>query len=324
MRGGTDFISLLSNPDLLQLMLFACPDGVIATDERDRVVLYTGASEQIFGFAPFEVLQRPVSMLFASQQDFEVLRSRLAARAHVASMEVCAAHSESGPFPAAISAAVLRDRYGCYLGTVAYVRDYSKVRSIEETLRSSNEHLGNLVVELNHAARHDQLTGMLYRASAIQAAETQLLASGLTRPAFGVAIFDLDHFKSVNDSYGHLAGDEVLSAFALILQQAARQNDIVGRFGGEEFIAFLPGADVAATAGFANRVRLATESAQVVVAGEVPVRVTVSAGVSAIPSCADSLQEAIRVADDRLYGAKHEGRNRVVAHDGAHSGRSAA
>jgi diguanylate cyclase (GGDEF)-like protein/PAS domain S-box-containing protein len=324
LRGGTDFISLLSDPDLLQLMLFACPDGVIATDERDRIVLYTGASEQIFGFAPFEVLRRSVSMLFASCEDFERLRSSLVSRGHVASLEVSAVQKEGGPFPAAVSAAVLRDRYGCYLGTIAYVRDYSMVRSIEETLRSSNEHLGNLVVELNHVARHDQLTGMLYRASAIQAAEMELLASGLTRPAFGVAIFDLDHFKSVNDSYGHLAGDEVLSAFAAILQQSARQNDIVGRFGGEEFIAFLPGADLAAAASFAERVRRTTESVEAIVAGEVPVRVTVSAGVSAIPSCADSLQEAIRVADDRLYGAKHDGRNCVVAHDGAHSGRSAA
>ena len=324
MKGGTDFISLLSDPDLLQLMLFACPDGVVATDDKDRIVLYTGASEEIFGFAPFEALQRPVSMLFETAAGYDELRLALATHGCVANMEVSAVQKDEKPFPAAVSAAVLRDRYGSHLGVIAYVRDCSRIRSIEETLRSSNTHLGNLVVELNHVARHDQLTGMFYRASAIQAAELELLASGLTRPDFGIAIFDLDHFKSVNDSYGHLAGDEVLSAFAAVLHQTARKRDICGRFGGEEFIAFLPGADLEATAAFAERVRAATAVAEVIVAGEIAVHVTVSAGVAAIGSCADSLQDAIRVADDRLYGAKNQGRNRVVAAGGAHSGRSAA
>ena len=215
-------------------------------------------------------------------------------------------------FSAAISAAVLRDRYGSYLGTVAYVRDHSDVRAIQDALQSNNEQLEDMVEELNQVAQHDQLTGLLYRGSAIQAAEAALLESGLTRRGFAVVVFDLDHFKLVNDSYGHLVGDEVLAALARILKATARDGDIVGRFGGEEFIAFLPGTGAAEAARFAERVRTAIEAARIVVGNEARISVTVSAGLAAIPSCADSLQEAIRIADDRLFVAKRGGRNRVV------------
>jgi len=325
LRGGQDFLSILSDPDLLQLMLFACPDGVVATDGQDRIVLYTGASEQLFGFPPFEVMHREVSVLFASAAEYELLHDGIARDGQVTNLEVLARHQERGPFAAAISAAALRDRYGGYLGTISYVRDYTEARSVQETLRANNDQLGTLVVELNYAARHDQLTGLLYRASAIQAAEAELLRSGFGPAKFGVVIFDLDRFKSVNDSYGHFSGDQVLAALAGVLRKTARVEDIVGRFGGEEFIAFLPGAGLAETEAFAQRVRRAIAEAELVVADEARIHITVSAGVAAIPSCADSLKEAIRVADDRLFGAKRGGRNRVVAGDDATgSGRNAA
>lgn len=325
LKSGQDFVSLLSDPELLQLMLFACPDGVVATDDQDRIVLYTGTSEQIFGFAPFEVMQREVSVLFAFADEYLRLHEAIATAGRVADIEIAACRRDSQPFPAAISAAALRDRYGGYTGTVFYIRDRSDARSLQETLRTNNQQLATLVVELNYVARHDQLTGLLYRASAIEAAEAELLRAGLGPAPFGVAIFDLDRFKNVNDSYGHLSGDRVLAALAGVLRQTARQGDIVGRFGGEEFIAFLPGAGPGDAAGFAERVRQAIEAAEIVVAGDARIQVTVSAGVAALPSAADSLKEAIRVADDRLYCAKRGGRNRVVAGDeGSEAGRNAA
>jgi diguanylate cyclase (GGDEF)-like protein len=209
----------------------------------------------------------------------------------------------------------MRDRYGDYLGTIAYVRDYTAVQGIEDALRTNNGELNRLVTELDFVAKHDNLTGLLNRGSAIAAANEALIASGLSSKAFGVVLFDLDHFKSVNDSYGHLMGDEVLGALGRVLRQTARGADIIGRFGGEEFIAFLPGAELPDVAGFAERVRLAIEKAVVRVADEISIHVTLSAGAAAIPSCADSLREAIRVADDRLYAAKRAGRNRVISSD---------
>jgi diguanylate cyclase (GGDEF)-like protein/PAS domain S-box-containing protein len=305
-------------------MLFACPDGVIATDAEDNIVLYTGACESIFGFAPYEVLDRHVSMLFASEAEMYALGADLGRNGRVTDTEFQAVRKDAAPFPAAVSVAMLHDRYGEYLGAVAYVRDHSAVHGIEEELRSNNEQLATLVMELHHVAQHDALTGLLNRASAIEAAELEMLESGLAVRSFGIVLFDLDHFKAVNDSYGHLVGDAVLASLAGVLRDTARGSDIVGRFGGEEFIAFLPGAGMPEADAFAERVRLAIGQARVVVGGEATVSVTVSAGVAVIPDCADSLHEAIRVADDRLFIAKRAGRNRTVAYDEPHDGSNAA
>ena len=97
--------------------------------------------------------------------------------------------------------------------------------------------------------------------------------------------------------------------------QDARPQDIVGRFGGEEFIVFLPGAELEETYAFAERVRTAVGEERVSVADGAEFSVTISAGVACIPGCAADLEEAIRRADDRLLAAKRHGRNRVVAND---------
>jgi diguanylate cyclase (GGDEF)-like protein/PAS domain S-box-containing protein len=320
--GEPDFISLLSDPDSLQLMLLACPDSVLVTDRHGQIVLYTGASEQIFGFAPIEVLNQPADRLFLDD-DYARLRTNLERTGYAVNVELMSHRKDAEPFATAVSAAILRDRYGDETGTILYVRDYTTVRSIEDALRRNNDQLNELVEQLDHTARHDQLTGLLYRGSAIEAAEMALLSSGVHGMRLGVAVFDLDHFKSVNDSYGHLVGDEVLATLAGLLSSSARQGDIIGRFGGEEFVAFLPGATLTDITGFAERVRHAFGDARLRVGPHLRLSVTVSAGVAAVPACADSLEEAIRIADDRLFIAKRAGRNRVVSSNDAQE-RSAA
>ena len=311
----TDFIALLTDPDLLQLMLFACPDGVLATNEEGDIALYAGASEAMFGYRPVEVMGHSYRLLLGDEQAFQSLRRELGSHGQVSNYEIPAVRKGGAAFSAAVSAAVMKDRYGCPIGTIFYIRDHSGVRQIEDALRRNNTQLNHLVSELDHLAKHDQLTGLLRRGSAVEAAEDALLSSGLEREPFGVALFDLDQFKSVNDSYGHLVGDRVLATLATVMRRVARAHDIVGRFGGEEFVAFLPGADLAAVSGFAERVRVAIERSRLVISDDIHVSITVSAGVATLPTCADSLNDALRIADDRLYAAKRAGRNRVVNHD---------
>lgn len=310
-----DFLSVLSDAEALQVLLVACPDGVIATDAGDHVVLYTGAAEMIFGFEPVDVLGQHVAMLFANRAEFDRFRRRLAREERLVNAEVAAARRDDPLFTAAISAACLQDRFGAALGAVFYVRDHTKMRAIEDTLRENNRRLHELVGTLDHVARHDQLTGLLNRGSAIERIEAFMLGAGPEHSQFGVAVLDVDHFKSVNDSYGHLVGDEVLAGVARVLRNTARQADIIGRFGGEEFIVFLPGANLEATAGFGERVRRAIAAERFRIDDDLAVSVTVSAGVASVPDCAGNLQDAIRLADDRLLQAKRAGRNRVVAFD---------
>jgi len=127
---------------------------------------------------------------------------------------------------------------------------------------------------------------------------------------FSVVMFDLDHFKLVNDNYGHDAGDAVLSAFAKILKKAARSVDIVGRFGGEEFMALLSETDTKGGAVFAEKVRKHVQKARFMYKGE-RIAVTVSSGVSERKKHI-SLKATINSADEYLYKAKNEGRNQVA------------
>jgi len=127
---------------------------------------------------------------------------------------------------------------------------------------------------------------------------------------YSVVMFDLDHFKSVNDTYGHDAGDAVLSAFAKILKKEARTVDVVGRFGGEEFMALLSDTDTKGGVIFADKVRKQVQKSRFMYKGE-RIAVTVSCGVSERKKHVN-LQGVLKAADDMLYKAKKDGRNRVA------------
>jgi two-component system cell cycle response regulator len=126
---------------------------------------------------------------------------------------------------------------------------------------------------------------------------------------------DLDRFKSVNDEHGHHAGDAVLKQFAAMLKKAAREIDVVGRYGGEEFIVLLPGTVLDAAVTFAERVRKEVEAHTFVFEGGT-IRRTVSLGVAGWPHPRiTDCDKIVRSADDALYVAKETGRNRVVRFD---------
>jgi len=127
---------------------------------------------------------------------------------------------------------------------------------------------------------------------------------------YSVAMFDLDHFKDVNDTYGHEAGDAVLAAFANILKNEARSVDIIGRFGGEEFVALLSETDTRGGAMFADKVRKKVQKARFMYKGE-RIRVTVSAGISERKNHV-SLKHTLNSSDEYLYKAKKDGRNQVA------------
>ena len=162
------------------------------------------------------------------------------------------------------------------------------------------------------SAVYDGLTKVFNR----QQLDLRLLAMIETaqREAFALSlvIFDVDHFKRVNDTHGHQAGDEVLRSTARILLNGVRRSDLVARYGGEEFVLVVRGADAMAAGLIADSLRAHIESARFVVEGK-SIAVTVSAGVAALDECQPPTAAAlVRIADGRLYQAKEAGRNRVV------------
>lgn len=164
---------------------------------------------------------------------------------------------------------------------------------------------------LRRQASLDALTGLLNRGAFVAAASAQIEATARAGTEIGLLLFDLDRFKDINDSHGHAAGDAVLVAFANLLRQTLRETDAIGRIGGEEFAALLPGVDsrlggLAAEAIRNDLARLPIEHAGIRIAA------TVSVGVAIAPAGDTDLTKLMARSDRALYTAKRNGRNRVV------------
>lgn len=165
--------------------------------------------------------------------------------------------------------------------------------------------------ETRRLAITDPLTGVFNRRTFIELAERELARSRRDATSLSLMILDLDHFKQVNDTYGHLVGDEVLVAFTGLIKDRARRGDLVVRYGGEEFCVLLPATSLPAAVALAERIRAATAATALTAR---PLKITVSVGVTAYGGAPGvTLGTLLERADEALYRAKHEGRNRVVA-----------
>jgi diguanylate cyclase (GGDEF)-like protein len=172
-------------------------------------------------------------------------------------------------------------------------------------------HRSLMHAQLRAAARVDAKTGLLNAATWQEEAEREIVRAGRHRQPLAVLLIDIDHFKHVNDSHGHLAGDEVLAAVSAALREAVRGYDVLGRFGGEEFTALLPHTDQAEAELTADRLRHYVADHPILLAAGPSVRVTVSVGAAALGAHGVDLTDLLTAADVALYRAKAAGRNRV-------------
>ncbi|MGP0091686.1 MAG: diguanylate cyclase [Xanthobacteraceae bacterium] len=161
------------------------------------------------------------------------------------------------------------------------------------------------------AASTDPLTGLLNRRAFLEAAQRLIADQARKDQLVSVLMFDLDNFKSINDRFGHALGDDALRLFSATTQANMRSSDLIGRLGGEEFAAILPGT-LAEAVGVAERVRLAFEVAGGALGGHV-IGATVSIGAACEPARRTDLPQLLEAADRALYRAKGTGRNRVQA-----------
>ncbi|MBN1912449.1 MAG: GGDEF domain-containing protein [Pirellulales bacterium] len=155
-------------------------------------------------------------------------------------------------------------------------------------------------------ARTDPLTGVSNRRALDEVLRSQLAMHGRYRTEFTLVLFDIDHFKKVNDREGHLQGDRILQEVARLLDDSARETDTVARYGGEEFVVVMPETGLLGASTFSERVRQAVEAT---------VPVTISGGVT-VALDGDTTEDVLNRADAALYAAKAAGRNCVYRHDG--------
>lgn len=177
--------------------------------------------------------------------------------------------------------------------------------------------LRRLQEELKQQASHDSLTNLLNRRAFDQAAQQQLAANSREGVAAALLLLDLDHFKRINDTWGHQAGDRVLASFARLLDAQLREQDLACRFGGEEFLLLVSNVDDAQLEALTQRLRTQWQSTDIGV-GENRSGATVSIGYTLIAAGEHApLHALVERADQALYRAKENGRNRVEAWDPA-------
>ena len=196
---------------------------------------------------------------------------------------------------------------------ILMLRNLQSVRHSAE-LEKQTESLASRTRELEEETQRDGLTGLYNRAFLDQACDQAFRNANSHNWPLTVVFLDVDHFKRVNDTYGHYAGDEVLRATAGLLKANTRGSDIVARYGGEEFVAVLPGTDKAGARIACDRLINAFRNTAHDIGKDEKVTVTISAGVAVMDeeSEFERPENLLRAADRALYTAKQEGRDRWV------------
>jgi diguanylate cyclase (GGDEF)-like protein len=187
---------------------------------------------------------------------------------------------------------------------LARLETHLRLRRLQAELRDKN-------AMLERVSTTDAVTGLRTRRYVGELLSIEVLRASRYKTPLSVVMCDLDHFKRINDTWGHPAGDAVLAGSCKVIRETLRETDVAGRYGGEEFLLVLPHTPIDGAAAFAERVRAAIEATEFDVGADAPPAVTVSIGVAALVA-GQSVEALIRTADEALYEAKGTGRNRVV------------
>lgn len=293
--------------EFFQSLLENLYDGVYYVD-RDRIITYwNAAAERITGFSREEVIGRTcaANILRHMDEDGRELCSHACPLA--AAMQdgrqrensVYLHHNQGHRLPVSVRVSPVRDAAGQVVGGVEVFTENSRLRRMQNDLD-----------ELKLAAWRDELTRVGNRRAAESGLKTRLYELRSFERQFGLIFLDLDHFKGINDRHGHPTGDQVLRAAAGSIAGALRQDDLVARWGGEEFIAVAGDIDAARLHGLAERVRAFIERSFLML-GEEKLIFTASLGATlARPD--DTPESLVARADALMYRSKQAGRNRVT------------
>jgi diguanylate cyclase (GGDEF)-like protein/PAS domain S-box-containing protein len=286
---------LRRSEDRARLFMNTARDAVVVVNDERRIVEFSPAAERMFGYRRGAILGERFEKLMPPGS--ASARAGVTPTAHTMTHghETVGRHRDGGTFPIDVTIGSASDGDATF--HVGIIRDATERRLMEH--------------ELQRQARIDELTGLLNRrAFTAEAARLMALTRRHARP-LALLVVDADRFKTINDRYGHTAGDAVLRTLAARLQDSLRENDVAGRLGGEEFAVLLPETDAAGAQHAAERL-LATVRERLTTFGEHSLAITVSIGASlAEPGDADFGTLFAR-ADKALYDAKHGGRDRVV------------
>lgn len=300
----------------LQLMADAAPFPMVMNRLDGGELIYANAqAESLFRHQLSGVDARRVQDFYMNPADREAVTAMLRGEGVVRDHEVRLRTRDGDGFWALISCSVIHS--DGELLVISGVNDISERKRLESSLRAANQALQSHVTEieglqagLREQLRRDQLTGLFNRRY-LDETLPRLLAHSLAlqRPV-AVMMVDADHFKRINDNYGHQCGDAVLGALGAYLRDHFRSGDLVCRYGGEEFCILMPGIELEAAAAKAQQLCDAVRELPIVTM-EQTLTVTLSIGLAVAPLHGEDTESLVHAADQALYAAKQSGRDRV-------------
>lgn len=313
------------------------PSGLVVLDERGTILQINQTLVDLLGCSRKRLIHQPASVLFTTESHLlyqGVLAFRLSAIGVVDEVHLHLQGTNGNAFPVLCSARRLDapDPPLTLLAMVPIVRKdqleqellearqaaqnalkenklvINELEAMRVKLESHNQELQRLTMQLSQEARSDPLTDLPNRRHFELALEERFARASINRHSdvFSVAILDIDHFKPINDTYGHAVGDEVLQQLALLLSSQMRGSDLAARIGGEEFALLMPETSLEEASHALERLRLAIEAHS-----WQPVPITASIGVAGYQA-GDTKENLMARADRALYEAKHLGRNHVA------------
>jgi diguanylate cyclase (GGDEF)-like protein/PAS domain S-box-containing protein len=290
-------------------------DGILVLDEQSRVVDINPAARRLIGEASDRALGQNIETVLSAWPVYlDQFRNVMDAHVELAIDE----ESERSYIEVVISP--LHNRQGKVTGRLVMLRNITARRLAQDSLQQANEQLKAqleeneiLQAKLREQAIHDALTGTFNRTYLDDTLGRELARAEREASSVSLLMIDIDHFKAVNDTYGHKAGDLMLEALGRLFRGRTRSSDVIFRYGGEEFLALLPGMPLDAAAERAERLREQVATLEVEHEGK-SVHITISIGAATYHPGQDA--DAVLTAADRaLYKAKALGRNCVAVEE---------
>lgn len=289
---------------LFEILIQSTSDAIMVTDATPfekggpRIVFVNPAFEQLLGYQPEEVLGQSPKLFNGPGTDNNTRqRIRRAIREGKSLRTEILKYRKDGQSRwVDMNMTPLHDKQGNVTHFAVTERDMTRHKKIER--------------QLANMALFDSLTGCLNRPAYFQHADKEFARSKRYYRPLSVIMLDIDHFKRINDKYGHHGGDQVLQIFAEACQEVIRSTDAMGRVGGEEFALLLPDTPLNSAYNLAERLRERINKYPYL-AGDMLIEVTASLGVAELSAEDTNFKELLRRADEALYTAKNSGRNQV-------------
>lgn len=304
--------------DFVAQILDAMGQGLTVTNEQGVFEFVNPAYARLFGYEAADLIGKSPAQL-TEPEDKKILEEQKALRiAGKTSTYETRLRRLDGSVAHVLITGVPRLIDGRYVGAIAAITDLTEQKKVEEELRRAKQQLELANRKLEQAlareqqlARTDALTGLSNRGFLLEMAERKLQAAMRYRLPFSVILFDIDHFKMVNDVYGHAVGDLAIQSITQVICETIRSADDIGRYGGDEFVILLPHSTALAAARLAERIHASV--ADVII--ETPkgkLLLTLSLGISELHhNSPDTLEALLLRADQALYSAKQSGRSRT-------------